>query len=94
MLGKRFTAQELAERGIVNYAVPEAELDAKVDEIVQALLRRSSYALAWTKRIANRRVADQLNLTLDASAAYEMVNFLQLDRLGGEDPRTLGGSAD
>ena len=92
MLGKRFTAQDLAELGIVNYAVPEAELDAKVDEIVQALLRRSSFALAWTKRIANRRIADQLNLALDASAAYEMVNFLQLDRLGGNDPRTLDGS--
>ena len=51
MLGKRFTAQDLAELGIVNYAVPGAELDAKVDEIVQALLRRSSFALAWTKRI-------------------------------------------
>ncbi len=93
MLGKRFTARELAERGIVNYAVSEEELDAKVEEIVHALLRRSSYALAWTKRIANRRVADQLNLSLDASAAYEMVNFLQLDRLGGEDPRSLEGAA-
>ena len=92
MLGKRFTAQDLAELGIVNYAVPEAELDAKVDEIVQALLRRSSFALAWTKRIANRRIADQLNLALDASAAYEMVNFLQIDRLGGNDPRTLDGA--
>ena len=28
-------------------------------------------------------------MTLDASAAYEMINFLQLDRLGGKDPMTL-----
>ena len=27
--------------------------------------------------------------SLDASAAYEMVNFLQLERLGWEDPKTL-----
>jgi hypothetical protein len=31
----------------------------------------------------------QLNLTLDAAAAYEMVNFLQIDRLEGNDPKTL-----
>ena len=89
MLAKPFTAAELAARGIVNYAVSAEELDAKTDEIVQALLRRSAYALAWTKRTINRRVADQLNMTLDASAAYEMVNFLQIGRLGGKDPKTL-----
>jgi enoyl-CoA hydratase/carnithine racemase len=89
MLAKPFTAAELAARGIVNYAVPAGELSAKTDEIVAALLRRSSYALAWTKRTINRRVADQLNMTLDASAAYEMVNFLQIGRLGGNDPKTL-----
>jgi enoyl-CoA hydratase/carnithine racemase len=81
MLGRRFTAPELVELGAINYAVPASQLDAKADELVQALLRRSSYALAWTKRIANRRVAEQLNMALDAGAAYEMVNFLQLERL-------------
>jgi enoyl-CoA hydratase len=89
MLAKPFSASELAARGIVNYAVPPEELSAKTDELVAALLRRSAYALAWTKRTINRRVADQLNLTLDASAAYEMVNFLQIGRLGGKDPKTL-----
>ena len=28
--------------------------------------------------------------SLDASAEYGMVNFLQLERLGWEDPKTLG----
>ena len=28
-------------------------------------------------------------MTLDAAAAYEMVNFLQLDRLNGKDPMSL-----
>ena len=27
--------------------------------------------------------------SLDASAAYETVNFLQLEQLGREDPKTL-----
>jgi enoyl-CoA hydratase len=89
MLAKPYSGAELAARGIVNYAVPAPDLDAKTDEIVQALLRRSAYALAWTKRTINRRVADQLNMTLDASAAYEMVNFLQIGVLDGKDPKHL-----
>ncbi len=88
-LAKPFTGRDLAEMNVINYAVPQSELDAKVDEMVEALLRRSSYALAWTKRTANRLLAHHLNMTLDASAAYEMINFLQLDRLGGKDPMTL-----
>ena len=45
--------------------------------------------LAWTKRVANRALAQHLGLTLDAGAAYEMVTFLQAERLGGRDT-TLG----
>ena len=88
MLAKPYTGKELADLGYINYAVSRGELDDVVDDMVARLLRRTSYALAWTKRTINRRLADQLNMTLDASAAYEMVNFLQLERLG-EDPMTL-----
>lgn len=82
MLAKRYKASELRDRGIVNYAVEEEDLDAKVDDLVAGLLRRPSYALAWTKRVVNRHLVNQLNMTLDAGAAYEMVNFLQLERNG------------
>jgi enoyl-CoA hydratase len=88
-LAKPFTGRDLADMNVINYAVPASELDAKTDEIVAALLRRSAFALAWTKRTANRIVAHHLNMTLDAAAAYEMVNFLQLDRLEGKDPMSL-----
>jgi enoyl-CoA hydratase/carnithine racemase len=89
MLAKPYSARELAGMGVINYAVPAGELDAMVADLVERLLKRSAYALAWTKRTANRHVVNQLNLTLDAAAAYEMVNFLQIDRQGGEDPETL-----
>ena len=94
MLSEPWTGADLAARGIINRAVPRGELDATVDELVARLLKRSAYALAWTKRIVNRRVVDALNSTLDAGVAYEMVNFLQLARLG-HDPMTLrGGPGD
>jgi enoyl-CoA hydratase len=89
MLSRVFTARQLADRGVINYAVPAAALEAKVDELVRGLLERGAYALAWTKRIANRPVVRQLNLAADAAAAYEAVNFLQLVKLGWENPTRL-----
>ena len=89
MLAKRWTAEELAEARIINYAVSPEDLDDKVNDVVERLLKRPSYALAWTKRAVNRRIVDALNMTLDAGAAYEMVNFLQLEKFGWKDPAKL-----
>jgi enoyl-CoA hydratase len=92
MLGRTFLASELAAMGAINYAVPRQRLDEVVDDIVQRLLKRPAYALAWTKRVANRRVVDQLNATLDAGAAYEMVSFLQLERAGWQQQQDFGST--
>ena len=89
MLSKAMGAPELEALGAINYAVPRAQLDAKVDELVDALLRRSAYALAWAKRVANRPIVANLNAALDASVGYEMVSLLQLERSGFVDPLTL-----
>ena len=89
MLSLECTAREWADANIINHAVPMEQLDSVVDDIVQRLLQKSAYALAWTKRVLNRHVAAQLNLTLDAGAAYEFINFLQAETLGSDD-RTLG----
>lgn len=90
LLNRQFSARDLAQWGVINYAVPAAQLDSVVDDIVQRLLQRSAFALAWTKRVASRRVVDHLNLTLDASVAYEMVNWLQEDRTGYGGFASLG----
>lgn len=87
MLAKPYTAEDLSEMNLINYAVPPNEMDDKVIDIVNRLLDRSAYALAWTKRTANRRVVDHLNKTLDSAAAYEMVNFLQAEWLDWQDPK-------
>lgn len=84
-LAKPYTGQELAERGIINLAVPAADLDGAVDDLCQRLLKRSAHALAFTKRVVNRRVAENFNLTFDAAWAYEMANFYM--HMAGEDER-------
>ena len=85
MLGRVFTAQELADMHLINGVVPAEELDAHVAHVVERLLQRPAYALAWTKRVVNRAVVDQLNRTLDAGVGYEMVTFLQAERQGWKD---------
>jgi enoyl-CoA hydratase len=75
MLARPFTAKELAAMGVVNYAVPAVELDAKTDEIAQRLLKRNAYALALTKRILNKQALASFNLIHDAALGYEFLNF-------------------
>ena len=89
MLAQPYKASELARQGIINYAVPANELNAKVDEMVERFLARGAYALAMAKRVANRKVIDHLNMTLDAGIGYEMVSFLQLERSHGNEKKTL-----
>ena len=75
MLARPFTAKELAAMGVVNYAVPAGELDAKTDEIAQRLLKRNAYALALTKRVLNKQVMASFNQVHDAALGYEFLNF-------------------
>lgn len=82
MLSRPYTAQELCNLGVINYAVPADELDAVADRMVSQLVSRSAYALAWTKRVANKGLVEQFNLRHDASAAFEMVNSYQAERMG------------
>jgi enoyl-CoA hydratase len=84
MLAREDNAAELARMGVINYAVPAEELDDLVDQLVERLLRRPAYALAWTKRVANKHVVDQLHRTLDVGIAYELVNFYQLGQEGSD----------
>ncbi len=90
MLSREYRARELADLGVINRAVPAERLTAEVDAVVSQLLARSSYALAWTKRAANRLLVSQMQAGLDAAAGYEMVNFYQNAHLDWQRPDSLG----
>jgi enoyl-CoA hydratase/carnithine racemase len=89
MLDKPYTAKELAQLGIINYAVPAAQVDKVVNDIVARLLQRSAYALAWTKRVVNSHYVERMTNSLNAAIAYEMINQSQLEKLGYKSPTTL-----
>jgi enoyl-CoA hydratase len=74
-LSKCYTAKELEQLNIVNLAVPAAELDAAVDDVVARLLARPSSVLARTKRACNKHLIDQLNRAKDLGGAYEVLDF-------------------
>lgn len=78
MLAREYTGADLAQLGIINAAVAAEDLDEEVERLVAALLRRPAFALAWTKRVANKHVVDQLNHTLDPAIAYELVNMYEV----------------
>ena len=75
LLARPFTAKELAGMGVINYAVPRDQLDAKTQEIAERLLKRNAYALAYNKRVLNKQALAQFNLVHDAALGYEFLNF-------------------
>ena len=80
MTGDLLTSAEAKELGLINYAVPGDELDAKVGELVTKLQANPKWAVRWTKSVANiplRALAAQL---MDASIGWESVSNYLDDR--------------
>ncbi|MFF1555546.1 enoyl-CoA hydratase/isomerase family protein [Rhodococcus erythropolis] len=77
IFGRTFTAGELANMGVINYAVPLADLDAKTAELVEGILDRPRDIVAWTKRLANRNIMRALDEGLDASIGFQMLRIAQ-----------------
>jgi len=80
MTGELLSAREAQALGLINYAVPAAELDAKVAQIAGKILANPKWAVRWTKTTANiplRALAAQL---MDASIGWESVSNYLSDR--------------
>ncbi|MEL6758481.1 MAG: enoyl-CoA hydratase-related protein, partial [Pseudomonadota bacterium] len=66
--------------GLINYAVPTDELDAKVGELITKLQGNPKWAVRWTKTVTNiplRALAAQM---MDASVGWESVSNYMDDR--------------
>ena len=79
--GRRFPATEAAELGLINRAVPAAELDAAVAEVVDDLKRGGPIALGQAKQLVYEIPA------LPADEAYRITT----DALGGAVRQRRGG---
>lgn len=78
MTGDLLTAGEAAAMGLINYAVPADELDAKVESLVSRLLANPRWAVRWTKASINLPLRDLAARVSDSAFAYEeLTNGLQ-----------------
>jgi len=64
--GNRFPATEAARLGLINYAVPADQVNAKVDEIVADLVLGGPLALAASKELVN----DVPHMAFDQAMAF------------------------
>lgn len=91
-LSRVVTGRDLAEMHAINAAVPGTELRATVDALVDELLARPAWALAWAKVVVNKRLRQNLNLTQDLAIALEILSlraFQSRDELRGKGVAAL-----
>lgn len=75
MSGKLLSGEQCAEWGLVNDAVPAAELDHVVGELCTQLAGKSPFAMAMTKRAINRGLdADTESLVMLEMMTVNLVN--------------------
>lgn len=75
MLGSMVKGTDAARLGLVNHAVPAAEVLPKAREIATQLANGATWAIRFTKACVNKMLMQQVNLVLDTSIALEHVTF-------------------
>ena len=74
MTGELLPAKLAAEIGLINYAVPAAELDARVDAFVARLQKGAKKAIRWTKMSVNIGLKQLAHTIMDASLSMEALS--------------------
>lgn len=80
MTGDLIPAARAAAMGLINYAVPADELDARVTEMVAKLMGNPKWAVRWSKVVANQPLRVLAQQLMDASIPYETLSNLAKDR--------------
>ena len=71
LTGEMIDAKTAAEIGLIAFAVPEAELDAKVNDIARKLARGASQAIRSSKATMNIGLKQLAHSMMDAGMAHE-----------------------
>ncbi|TAK34021.1 MAG: p-hydroxycinnamoyl CoA hydratase/lyase [Chloroflexota bacterium] len=74
LTGATFTGREAVALGLVNQAVPAAELDAATQRVVDSLVKKSRLALRANKQAYEKSVG----MTFDDSIEFEMAKLAEL----------------
>lgn len=68
MLGDRLSAQDALAAGLVNWVVPDAELDERTEKLALKLARSASFAVGRAKAMLNASAANTLHTQLQFEA--------------------------
>jgi enoyl-CoA hydratase len=79
LTGDLLDAKEAERIGLINYALPRSQLDAKVDAIAEKLAKGSTKAIKWTKTCMNIPLRQLAHSIMDASLAYEAITNMGAD---------------
>ena len=79
MLGDAISAQEAARLGLVTYAVPAEELDAKVADLVARLQKLPPFAVRGTKKAVNHTLRQLALATFEYGVSLETQSQLTRD---------------
>jgi enoyl-CoA hydratase len=75
MRGNMMSGAEAARIGLVNYAVPAAEVKGKAQELARELADGPKWAIRWSKLSVNKMLKEAVNLVLDTSLAFEEISM-------------------
>jgi enoyl-CoA hydratase len=79
LTGKMLTAARAEALGLINYVVPEAELDEKVDAMADELVTGATLAIRWTKTVVNMELRRIHAALTDAALGYETITNSSAD---------------
>lgn len=74
LTGEKLNAREAAEMGLIAFAVPAAELDVKVNEIAQKLVKGATQAIRASKAVMNIGLKQLAHSMMDAGMAHEGIS--------------------
>ena len=74
MTGGLIPAAQAAGMGLINHAVPDAELDGRVDAFCDQLLAGATQAIRWTKTVVNLELKRIAHALMDPGIAYESLS--------------------
>jgi enoyl-CoA hydratase len=79
LTGDLMTATQAAGMGLINYALPAAELDERVNAFADKLAGGATKAIRWTKMSVNIGLRDLASKMMDASLAFEALSNISPD---------------
>jgi len=83
LTGELLTASKAAEIGLINHALPIAELDTAVEMFCQKLLVGATRAIRWTKMLTNIELKRIAAAVMDDGIAWESLSVRTADHREG-----------